>query len=618
MKNLGGVLLLFLALGEGHAKESFSEEVVVRPLPDGRVLAHFHFEQSAGGGKHHQSFPRAVDQLTNALDFVEIDVAFTRGRWRFERWGEPVIPPRPPGAELIARYPHYISPHQLLLEWGNLTHALSGLFCSSLNLLERSEMVLAPEILLSLNGEREKTSSRWLYGSLPQEPVCTENLTPWLKLLPCGDSQGVATLLSDRPTLYTTEYHSLQTAVYVSRSSPGVRISQRLVQTLTLVVRPQSQLTKPLLSPANWSFSSIFGHGVHGACVVADQSRIFLEIPWSLAIPQGNRKANSDAQSLAFSVLPKPDVTLSNPTDNRGMLVSYDVAGHSKVDLDFKWRSNSMAKEGGSGAQFSGFVAKSYLKDIRGDVGGLVIDVHSSTETTGEQRVCLLQAVPWFIRVWIHTLKISVDGQEVDPNSVVLSEKIHVAEDRQSPFGLEMCLKLKPGANSASVSFSFTKGFLSVTEHPPDAHRGFDIPSAMVVFLDTEVPSFAKNSVPASEEMTQSPLLSVLCTSRMQKAYTEGTLVHLATPDFSMPYNVCCLTSTVLAVYIGMVLKALTRRPKEELIKQGKKKEWKKRVLKIIVLMCFMGALVLYVDPDIRDSVFGFLADIGVISPVEQ
>merc|ERR1740130_944983 len=33
-------------------------------------------------------------------------------------------------------------------------------------------------------------------ASLPYEPVCTENLTPWLKLLPCGRHRGLAALVS--------------------------------------------------------------------------------------------------------------------------------------------------------------------------------------------------------------------------------------------------------------------------------------------------------------------------------------------------------------------------------------------------------------------------------------
>ncbi len=38
----------------------------------------------------------------------------------------------------------------------------------------------------------------WHVGSLPREAVCTENLTPWLKLLPCTGKAGLAAVLADR------------------------------------------------------------------------------------------------------------------------------------------------------------------------------------------------------------------------------------------------------------------------------------------------------------------------------------------------------------------------------------------------------------------------------------
>jgi len=40
-----------------------------------------------------------------------------------------------------------------------------------------------------------------------------------------------------------------------------------------------------------------------------------------------------------------------------------------------------------------------------------------------------------------------------------------------------------PGSQVLDVSAEYTKLFLTVFEHPPDAHRGFDIPSAIVTFL---------------------------------------------------------------------------------------------------------------------------------------
>lgn len=43
---------------------------------------------------------------------------------------------------------------------------------------------------------------RRLRALLPHEAVCTENLTPWLRLLPCGDQAGLASLLRHRPTVF--------------------------------------------------------------------------------------------------------------------------------------------------------------------------------------------------------------------------------------------------------------------------------------------------------------------------------------------------------------------------------------------------------------------------------
>lgn len=43
------------------------------------------------------------------------------------------------------------------------------------------------------------------------------------------------------------------------------------------------------------------------------------------------------------------------------------------------------------------------------------------------------------------------------------------------------------------------------------------------------------------------------------RLHTTSTLVSLPTPDFSMPYNVIILTSTVVALFFGSVVNALLR-----------------------------------------------------------
>ena len=73
--------------------------------------------------------------------------------------------------------------------WADLVNALSGLFCASLNFMD-SKSTVQPRWSFrpaGLASEFYSADSRFIrYSTLPREVVCTENLTPWKKLLPCG------------------------------------------------------------------------------------------------------------------------------------------------------------------------------------------------------------------------------------------------------------------------------------------------------------------------------------------------------------------------------------------------------------------------------------------------
>lgn len=70
--------------------------------------------------------------------------------------------------------------------WKGLTNALAGLLCASLNFVDASNS-MSPEFTFRPTGVTDKpvNSSHLRYSSLPREIVCTENLTPFKKLLPC-------------------------------------------------------------------------------------------------------------------------------------------------------------------------------------------------------------------------------------------------------------------------------------------------------------------------------------------------------------------------------------------------------------------------------------------------
>ena len=74
------------------------------------------------------------------------------------------------------------------IQWKSLTNTLSGLFCESINFIDETittEPTLSFQSSSSASSFENNNDIVLRYGSLPHESVCTENLTPWLKLLPC-------------------------------------------------------------------------------------------------------------------------------------------------------------------------------------------------------------------------------------------------------------------------------------------------------------------------------------------------------------------------------------------------------------------------------------------------
>lgn len=69
--------------------------------------------------------------------------------------------------------------HSITKNWKGLVHALSGLFCASLNFFDTTTYSYATGIV-----SNSDLDDRFRYGTMSRETVCTENLTPWKKLLP--------------------------------------------------------------------------------------------------------------------------------------------------------------------------------------------------------------------------------------------------------------------------------------------------------------------------------------------------------------------------------------------------------------------------------------------------
>ncbi len=142
-----------------------------------------------------------------------------------------------------------------------------------------------------------------------------------------------------------------------------------------------------------------------------------------------------------------------------------------------------------------------------------------------------MESLPWFMKLYLHTLVAKINGKE--DKSVIQEMYYRPALDRKRGTQLEIRITI-PANSSLILTYDFEKAILRYTEYPPDANRGFDIPPAVITIANGE--------------------------HEGESIRTTSLLLPLPTPDFSMPYNVIILTSTVMALSFGFVFNLLVRR----------------------------------------------------------
>lgn len=161
--------------------------------------------------------------------------------------------------------------------------------------------------------------------------------------------------------------------------------------------------------------------------------------------------------------------------------------------------------------------------------------------------IVYLESLPWFMKPYLHTLHASIRPLDasatnetatgIGRSSPITSISYRPAIDRKRGTHLELSLTISPNS-AVTLTYEFEKAILRYTEYPPDANRGFDVAPAIIRVLP----------LPMDDEAGDTYLR------------TTSLLLPLPTPDFSMPYNVIILTSTVIAMGFGSVFNLLVRR----------------------------------------------------------
>ncbi|KIP02943.1 hypothetical protein PHLGIDRAFT_130443 [Phlebiopsis gigantea 11061_1 CR5-6] len=510
---------LHLCCAAKTVEERFYEQLVLKPNHDGTVTSSFSFTTLIKDGRprdprtlgkedesqHYTLFPLALGQILRDNAITELHLSLNAGKWDYLNWGYPEEDGVGTGAELWAWMAEG-GPVTVDERWGNLRNALAGLFCASLGSLDE-QRTTSPALTFQPEGDLPAFSSshQLRHATLPSEHVCTENLTPFLKLLPCKSLSGIASLLNPH-RLFDADWHGMGVHVrFLDHAGIEVRLSFQAVHN---PVRYASDNRR------DWSLRSLFDHTIEQSCPVASSSQIRVDLPRSTA-----------------AIITEPE-----PTARDDAVAVYDVRQlNGSLNVAMRWPDETSFEYplGASSSPLAHMTVRRTLKGSDQYKGHLSVVI--TNHLMSELQTSYLETMPWLLQFYLHSLRVEHDGVSRDDLVSIVSYTPPVPHAR--PALLQTLLTLPPNS-TLRLTMDVVKPFLRYTEHPPDAQRGWDLPPAVLMPLARDASAGG----------------------RVRRVYTPVLLVDLATPDFSMPYNVIIMSCTLIALIFGSVFNLLTRK----------------------------------------------------------
>ena len=283
------------------------------------------------------------------------------------------------------------------------------------------------------------------------------------------------------------------------------------------------------VSAQSWSLTEVFGRPIRGSCLATDI--------------QGKA-----SESLCLNVPHERDVHISEGASQRK-----DEAGNSRcftlpLSDSFELLLPQQELQNASPLlQPSLYASRSFTG--HGQERGGVQSLLTNPSPTSSIEFFYFESLPWFMKPYLHTLRaqISHHPSPSTESEIIKAVYYRPALDRRRGTQLELLVSVPP-ASTVILTYDFDKAILRYTEYPPDANRGFDIAPAVIRIL------------PASNSTRSAFTSSTSSSSEAVYLRTTSLLLPLPTPDFSMPYNVIILTSTVMALAFGGIFNLLVRR----------------------------------------------------------
>lgn len=540
----------------------YIEKMNLRPLPNNHLLTSFIFDISSepfypnkntldsDQYSHYTVFPKIIKPLLELTSVRQLQLRFTRGYWDSETWG--ALPYNGfksggSGVELWATI-EATSKETAYEKWKTLANYLSGHFCASINFIDNSKTSFPQytshsffrgkeERIPLFDQKNENTSLYVLHASLANEPICTENLTPLIKFLPTRGKVGISSYL-DGHKVFDSIWHSVSIDVDTLCEREDGQCQYKMEANVDMVIHIPNTLERfenPIPKP-----------------VAGDNLRCDLSKPYDpyecFPLPESTEVTFSLSQLFNKTIkgcdnfIEKPtticvqatnewDITLKVIEDDQKE--SFFGTSNNCFELDFSKEYDLIIDTHNSqNVAFIGEVPIYVSRSLAGygqDHGGLRTLLRNPSETP--VKIIFYESLPWFMRLYLSTLTVESTNPNITRDTIMESIYYSPAKDREKPAHIEFLLEIPP-LTTVTFSYQFDKTLLQFAEYPPDANHGFEIGAAIITII--------------------SPKLYQLRTSTL--------LLLLSTPDFSMPYNVIIITSTVMGLMFGVMFNLLVKR----------------------------------------------------------
>ncbi|TXT09217.1 hypothetical protein VHUM_02691 [Vanrija humicola] len=516
--------------------DTFHESLTLHPLPDGKLSVLFefttHFSLHGGAStaqSHHTLTPPALLLPIEKNNVSELTVSFTSGQWHQDRHGEvgPLEYEAGGGGAEVRGWLANGPTEETDERWDAVTKAFGGLFCAGVGAEHVGESVRTFGHLYA----PARQNLTHYYVSNPHLHLCTENLTPFLSLLPSKGVSGLSSLLAQ----------------------PGVVLAWGFKTEGIDVVMPTET------EQGTWRG---WWEGVVDLVPIPGASRQHsINSLFKKPLPRPFPLASSSvlkviAPSGGFSVEPGPNDVEGKWIDGtRHEEASWDLLVDGVAGHDIKFWFNDEAE----------FVHPQHFEPPLVTISRVAANRYASDATfvveitnhaDADREVTYSEIWPWWVKGWLSEMSVTVKGDATKRNDLIQSFEYNPSTPPlPSTTTLHIGLTL-PARATTVITIPFTKLTLKYTDHRPDAERGREIPASVLTFHDIEGEA---DTGTERADGVQSGTRDFRRSAR-RRIFGPKLLLDVPVPDFSMPYNVIIMTSTIMAVFFGSIQGRLIRR----------------------------------------------------------